>query len=94
MAAFIVFLTAIFCVLSTEVDYLKSHISSSLVGLAISYALSSTQSLNFLIRNISDLESNIVSVERIKEYSEVPLEAEWRNEHHPPPRYSLCFCLF
>ena len=39
MAAFIVFLTAIFCVMSTEIDYLKTHITSSLVGLAISYAL-------------------------------------------------------
>jgi len=86
MAAFIVFLTAIFCVMSTEIAYLKTHITSSLVGLAISYALNSTQSLNFLIRNISDLESNIVSIERIKEYSEVPQEAEWNNHQHQPPR--------
>ncbi|XP_067944116.1 multidrug resistance-associated protein 1-like [Watersipora subatra] len=86
MAAFIVFLTAIFCVISTEVSYLSDHLNSSLVGLAISYALASTQSLNFLIRNISDLESNIVSVERIKEYSEITLEAAWRNDHNAPPR--------
>lgn len=42
--------------------------------------------MNFLIRNISDIESNIVSVERIKEYNEVAQEAEWENKDNPPPR--------
>ena len=29
-----------------------------------------TGALNFLVRNSSDMETNIVSVERVKEYSE------------------------
>ena len=33
-----------------------------------------TEVLNFAVRQISDLESNIVSVERVKEYSETPNE--------------------
>lgn len=33
--------------------------------------------LSMLVRSLSDVESNIVSVERIKEYSEVEEEAPW-----------------
>ena len=33
-----------------------------------------TQALNFLVRKITDLENNIVSVERTKEYSDLPNE--------------------
>jgi ABC-type multidrug transport system fused ATPase/permease subunit len=33
--------------------------------------------LNFAVRQISKLETNIVSVERVKEYSETVPEAEW-----------------
>ena len=44
------------------------------IGLAISYALSVSSLLNWLIWVTSELESNIVSVERIKEYTEVPQE--------------------
>ncbi|XP_033748018.1 LOW QUALITY PROTEIN: multidrug resistance-associated protein 1-like [Pecten maximus] len=51
--------------------------SGAIVGLSISYALQATSVLNVLVVNISDLQSNTVSVERIKEYSEVEAEAEW-----------------
>ena len=33
-----------------------------------------TQALNFLVRMTTDLETNIVSVERTKEYSDLPNE--------------------
>ena len=33
-----------------------------------------TQTLNWLVRMTSELETNIVAVERIKEYSETPPE--------------------
>jgi ATP-binding cassette, subfamily C (CFTR/MRP), member 1 len=48
--------------------------SAGLAGLAISYALSVTQSLNWSVRMASDLEANMVAVERIKEYSELQSE--------------------
>ncbi len=38
----------------------------------------------------SDLEANIVGVERIKEYSETPTEAEWESSDEkkkPPPSW-------
>jgi ABC-type multidrug transport system fused ATPase/permease subunit len=42
---------------------------AGLAGLAISYALSVTQSLNWSVRMASDCEANMVAVERINEYS-------------------------
>lgn len=55
---------------------LKSgHVTSGLVGLSVSYALQITQSLNWIVRMTVDIESNIVSVERIIEYSKLESEA-------------------
>ena len=34
----------------------------------------------------SDLETNVVSVERVKEYSETPQEAPWYIDETKPPR--------
>lgn len=49
------------------------------VGLSVSYALQITQTLNWLVRMTSDVETNIVAVERIKEYAETEQEAAWEN---------------
>ncbi|GME82213.1 unnamed protein product [Ambrosiozyma monospora] len=55
---------------------LKSgHVTPGLVGLAVSYALQVTQSLNWIVRMTVDIESNIVSVERVVEYSKLTPEA-------------------
>uniref|UniRef100_A0A673IM37 Canalicular multispecific organic anion transporter 2-like n=1 Tax=Sinocyclocheilus rhinocerous TaxID=307959 RepID=A0A673IM37_9TELE len=45
-----------------------------------------TMSLNWMVRMTSDLESNIVAVERVKEYSETATEAPWIvKDKQPPP---------
>jgi ATP-binding cassette subfamily C (CFTR/MRP) protein 1 len=36
-----------------------------------------TNTLNWLVRNTSEVETNIVAVERIREYDEIELEAPW-----------------
>lgn len=46
-----------------------------IAGLAISFSLSVTQSLNWSVRMGSDLEAAMVSVERIKQYCNIPEEA-------------------
>uniref|UniRef100_W5LA76 ATP binding cassette subfamily C member 3 n=1 Tax=Astyanax mexicanus TaxID=7994 RepID=W5LA76_ASTMX len=75
----IVLFAAVFAVLE------KENLSPGLVGLSVSYALQVTMSLNWMVRMTSDLESNIVAVERVKEYSETPPEAPWEVEDKKPP---------
>ncbi|VEU33619.1 unnamed protein product [Pseudo-nitzschia multistriata] len=48
---------------------------AGLAGLAISYALSITQALNWSVRMASDLEASMVSVERVRSYCKVETEA-------------------
>ncbi|XP_057325978.1 multidrug resistance-associated protein 1 isoform X1 [Microplitis mediator] len=76
----IIFFAAIFSVLG------RDSLSPGLVGLSISYALQITQTLNWLVRMTSDVETNIVAVERIKEYGETPQEAAWEIPSTAPPK--------
>lgn len=63
----------------------RDTLNPGLVGLTVSYALSITFLLNWVVRMTSELESNIVAVERIKEYTLTPTEAEWILENSRPP---------
>ncbi|CAG7834524.1 unnamed protein product [Allacma fusca] len=54
------------------------------VGLSVTYALNITLTLNWLVRMTSEVESNAVAVERIKEYNEVPQEADWEKPENKP----------
>uniref|UniRef100_A0A3Q4HJW0 ABC-type glutathione-S-conjugate transporter n=1 Tax=Neolamprologus brichardi TaxID=32507 RepID=A0A3Q4HJW0_NEOBR len=63
----------------------KDSLSPGLVGLSVSYALQVTMSLNWMVRMTSELENNIVAVERVKEYSETKTEAPWEVEDKKPP---------
>ncbi|SCV00147.1 LAME_0G07822g1_1 [Lachancea meyersii CBS 8951] len=53
----------------------QGTLSAGMIGLSLSYALQITQSLNWIVRMTVEVETNIVSVERIKEYSSLPSEA-------------------
>lgn len=65
---------------------LKSgSISAGLVGLSVSYALQVTQSLNWIVRMTVEVETNIVSVERVLEYSKLTPEAPEVIEDNRPP---------
>ncbi|KAF7705073.1 hypothetical protein HF521_020359 [Silurus meridionalis] len=64
--------------------WLGDSLNEGLVGLSITYALQVTMSLNWMVRMTSELESNIVAVERVKEYSETPPEAPWEVDKKPP----------
>jgi len=62
-----------------------AEISDGMVGLAMSYALQITQSLNWIVRQTVEVETNIVSVERVLEYARLPSEApEVLHRHRPP----------
>eukprot|EP00058_Branchiostoma_floridae_P021695 XP_002607185.1 hypothetical protein BRAFLDRAFT_118636 [Branchiostoma floridae] len=75
----IVLFAALFAVIGRET------LSPGIVGLSITYALQITQTLNWMVRMTSELETNIVAVERIKEYAETPTEAEWVVDDNRPP---------
>ncbi|KAH8862468.1 Canalicular multispecific organic anion transporter 2 [Schistosoma japonicum] len=58
----------------------RGHLSAGLSGLIITYALGLNQTLNWLVRMFSELEINIVSIERIHEYSTIEQEAPWESD--------------
>ncbi|XP_055077733.1 multidrug resistance-associated protein 1-like [Periophthalmus magnuspinnatus] len=58
----------------------RHELSSGIVGLAISHSLQVTGVLSWIVRSWTDVENNIVSVERVKEYAHTPKEAPWRSE--------------
>ena len=55
----------------------RDILQPGIVGLLLTYALSVTQMLNWFVRMTSEMESNVVSVERISEYCELVSEKEW-----------------
>ncbi|KAF9112068.1 hypothetical protein BGX27_004016 [Mortierella sp. AM989] len=84
LGAIIVLAAALFAVLS------RNSLSSANVGLALSYALSVTQDITWLVRSYCDLQNQLVAVERVDEYSnknpeapaetDVKLHENWPNE--------------
>ncbi|XP_023349637.1 canalicular multispecific organic anion transporter 2 isoform X2 [Eurytemora carolleeae] len=66
----------------------KGKIDPGLVGLSLSYAVSLSAVVYFLVRDSGDVETNMVSVERIQEYQEVPQEAPFDiPENDPEPEW-------
>lgn len=60
-------------------------ITAGWVGLSVSYSLLITQSLNWIVRMTVEVETNIVSVERVLEYSRLTPEAPEEVADHKPP---------
>jgi ABC-type multidrug transport system fused ATPase/permease subunit len=98
MATILTLCTALFAVL------MRDHLTAGIAGLTITYAMQITQSLNWFVRMASDIETNIVSVERINEYAKLKSEAPWEIPEKKPPtnwptngqiqyRIILAFCL-
>ncbi|RWS30840.1 multidrug resistance-associated protein 1-like protein [Leptotrombidium deliense] len=74
----IIFLAAIFAVV------LRDKLSPGIAGLSISYSLTITMTLNMLVRASSDVETNMVAVERCLEYNKTPVEAPQYIESKKP----------
>lgn len=64
---------------------LARSIDSGLVGLLMTYTISVTGTLNWLVRSASEVEQNIVSVERILTYAHLPGEAAAEIPDKKPP---------
>ncbi|KAG9331799.1 hypothetical protein JZ751_017001 [Albula glossodonta] len=63
----------------------RATLSPGQVGLAVSHSLQVTAILSWIVRSWTDVENNIISVERVKEYTDTPKEAEWTIEGKAPP---------
>ncbi|NXJ75097.1 MRP1 protein, partial [Trogon melanurus] len=78
LGSLMVFFAALFIVLA------GNAVSSSTVGLSISYALNIIQSLNFWVRKACEIETNAVSIERVCEYAKMDKEEPWIMSKRPP----------
>ncbi|CAB3247544.1 unnamed protein product [Arctia plantaginis] len=81
IGSLIIFFAALFAVISQET------INPGLAGLSISYTLEITQTLGYLVQATSIVETDIVAVERMKEYAEIEQEAEWTKTPGPHPSW-------
>ncbi|ELT91662.1 hypothetical protein CAPTEDRAFT_90759 [Capitella teleta] len=79
LGSFLVFIAALLSILQ------RDTLSAGQAGLSITFSLQLILFLNVSIRASAELETYIVSVERIKEYTQVPQEALWDVPETKPP---------
>ncbi|XP_061889552.1 multidrug resistance-associated protein 1 [Entelurus aequoreus] len=58
----------------------RNTLSPGIVGLVVSHSLQVTGILSWIVRSWTDVENNIVSVERVNEYADTAKEASWSLE--------------
>ena len=75
----VILFAAIFAVNEAENNILAGD-----VGLSLSYAMSVTQTLNWMVRMATELETNIVAVERVDEYTQIKTERPEILPRRPP----------
>ncbi|XP_046561778.1 multidrug resistance-associated protein 1-like [Haliotis rubra] len=67
----IVLAASLFAVMS------RDTLSGGLVGLSVSYAIEITANLSWMVQLVSEVETQIVMVERVKQYTEIHSEPAW-----------------
>ncbi|OQS02506.1 ABC transporter-MRP [Thraustotheca clavata] len=67
--------SALILVITLSLVYARTYLSAGLIGLVFNYALNVPTSLQYLIQDASEIEKNMVSPERIIEYTEITPEA-------------------
>lgn len=81
IGAFIILCTALLTLSTINTD---NQLGTGMVGLLMSYVLSITMSLTWIVRSSVLLETNVVSVERVVEYCDLQPEAlEIISDHTP-----------
>ncbi|RLN48167.1 hypothetical protein BBJ29_000290 [Phytophthora kernoviae] len=76
---------ALTAVLAHSSDPERGTAFAGLAGVSLTYAFSVTQSLNWSVRMLSQLQTQMVSVERIKNYTIMDTEAELTSVGKLPP---------
>eukprot|EP00026_Physarum_polycephalum_P005751 Phypoly_transcript_05789.p1 GENE.Phypoly_transcript_05789~~Phypoly_transcript_05789.p1 ORF type:complete len:624 (+),score=83.26 Phypoly_transcript_05789:135-1874(+) len=65
----------------------RENVDPGLAGLSIAYALQLTFVFNMLVRQSAEVETQLVSVERVVEYTQLPNEGPYRNDANRPPEH-------
>ncbi|CAI5723801.1 unnamed protein product [Hyaloperonospora brassicae] len=62
---------------------------AGIIGVSLAYAFTITQPLNWSVRMLSQLQTQMVSIERIQTYTEIPIEAALTSSAYqkPPPEW-------
>ncbi|KAF9319799.1 Canalicular multispecific organic anion transporter 2 [Podila horticola] len=81
LGSIIVLASAMFAVMS------RNTLSASVTGMSLSYALNITQDITWMVRCYCELQNNLVSVERVKEYSDKHREAPNETTVDLPPNW-------
>ncbi|KAL4167731.1 hypothetical protein KRP22_013215 [Phytophthora ramorum] len=76
---------ALTAVLAHSSDPERGAAFAGLAGVSLTYAFSVTQSLNWSVRMLSQLQTQMISVERIKNYTVMDMEAELTSVGKLPP---------
>lgn len=93
----LIFLTCLLALFSKKYSSNEPGLDGSQIGLSLSYALNLVNSMNVVVRNFITFESNIVSIERITEYINLPSEAAWTSKddliisENWPESGNICF---
>ncbi|XP_061170519.1 multidrug resistance-associated protein 1-like [Saccostrea echinata] len=77
LANLLVLAAAVFSVLSDT-------LSGAGIGLSLTYSLQVVISLNLVVQSVSEMEMNIVSAERVEEFTRLQPEAEWIEPKNRP----------
>ncbi|OMJ18465.1 Metal resistance protein YCF1 [Smittium culicis] len=80
ISSIMIFFISFICVYYLYTVTGEGTIGASTVGVTISFALSITQSLNWCIRMYCKVETDLVALERLSEYSNLPSEEPNREE--------------
>ncbi|KJH51062.1 ABC transporter, ATP-binding protein [Dictyocaulus viviparus] len=83
LGSIVILATSLLAVMSRD----WGTITAGAIGLSVSYSLNITFMLNLFVRQVSEVETNVVAVERIKEYTETDMEAPWRCMNSPPTEW-------
>ncbi len=68
----------------------RHAVTAGWVGLTVSFAMSVTETFNWVLLNGSQVEEKAVAVERVREAEKLtPTEREWRN----PEKVRGCCCV-
>ncbi|KAG0245229.1 hypothetical protein BGW41_002698 [Actinomortierella wolfii] len=78
LSAFVTFFAGLFIIMNPSLD-------AGIAGLSLSYSLMFTDHILWLVRLYSELTVNMNSVERIREYTDLPQEPAATIEGHRPP---------